>query len=137
MQTYKTKFIQITLWLALVTTFVGGQKQPKRKDFIKAETSAVIMAASIRELTARETMTNLQPEDSTLSAGSNSPNLSESAFDDEIGCPLTLIMHLNFVPNGALKYLELPKSKKSRRRNVETPANGHRYLSTVDRRVNV
>lgn len=113
MQNYKSKFIQLTLWLAFATTFISGQKTSAPTEIIQVETNAVFIEALVRDKSTGEPVTNLQREDFILKVDNKPREITEFSFDGKTNCPLTIILFFNLAPNGALKYLEQPKAQKS------------------------
>lgn len=119
MQNYKTKIIQITLWIAFATTFISGQKTEKTDEIIKVETNAVFVETLVRDKATGKPVSDLQREDFTLKVDNKPREIVEFSFDGKTNCPLTIILHFNFAPNGALRYLEQPKTRKSLRETLE------------------
>lgn len=113
MQTYKTKIIQLMLWLAFATTFVSGQKPKIDSDIITVETKAVFTDVLVRDKATRKPVSDLQREDFMLLIDNKPREISEFGFDRTKSCPLTIILYFNLAPNGALRYLEQPKTQKS------------------------
>ncbi len=113
MQKYKTKLIQLTLWLAFATTFISGQNRQAVEDVISIETDAVFIDALVRDKKTGKPVVDLKREDFTLKVDDKLREISEFSFDGKTNCPLTIILYFNFAPNGALRYLEQPKTQKS------------------------
>lgn len=114
MQKYKTKFIQLTLWLTFLTTFVSGQQKPTiEEDVIRVETRVVAVNVLVRDKKTRQPVTDLRREDFKLKVDGKTREIEQFGLDGIEDCPLTLILYFNLAPNGALRYLEQPKARKS------------------------
>jgi hypothetical protein len=113
MQKYKTKLIQLLLWLAFATTFVSGENPRSVESVIAAETNVAFVGVSMHNVETRKAVEYLKRENLTQSADIKPPEFFEFSFDGETNCPLTIILNFNFAPSGALQYLEKPLSNKS------------------------
>jgi hypothetical protein len=112
MHIYKTKLIQLTLWLAFATTFVSGENKAVN-NVITKETNAVTIGESNRDQATLKPLEYLKSEDANHTADNKPPEVFDFSFDGKTNCPLTIILNLKFAPNGAMRYLEKPISKKS------------------------
>jgi VWFA-related protein len=113
MHNHKTVLINLTLWLAFVSTFVSGQKPAPDSEVIKVETNAVYIDALVRDRRSRKPVTNMVQEDFELLIDEKRRKLSEFHFDGRKGCPLTVMLYINLAPGGALKYLKQSKAQES------------------------
>ncbi len=109
MQKYKTKIIQLTLWLAFATTFVSGENPRAVNNVIKVETNAAFVGVSNHN---QETLKDVDYQNID-DINQTADNKFTFSFDGKTNCPLTIILNLKLAPNGALRYLELSKTLMS------------------------
>ncbi|MBX7171948.1 MAG: hypothetical protein K1X72_13380 [Pyrinomonadaceae bacterium] len=109
MQNYKSKLIQLTLWLAFATTLVSGQRIPNTGRIIQHETNTAFIESLVTNKISGVQINNSPGKN----VAENSNEIVDFSFDGKTNCPLTIILFLNLSPNGASKYLECFKSQKS------------------------
>lgn len=113
MKKRKHHFIQFTLWIAFLTTFVSGQGSTNEDDPIRVETNIVFVDVIVREKATRQAVNDLTRDDFNLYVDGKKREISNFANAGFEKCPLTLVLYFNLAPNGALRYLTQAQTQRS------------------------
>ncbi len=113
MNTTHSILIRASLWIGFLSGLISGQANRPEEGPIRIDTNTVFVDAIVQDKTTRKPVAGLGREDFELTVNGKPRAITTFSNDGYEKCPLTLVLHFNLAPNGALRFLVQPRARKS------------------------